>query len=134
MVVITTSVDCAGKIQSFIGATLMQIDDPESLGNEEALLGSGILDSLGIMRLVVFLEEEFGIAVAETALVPEHFQTVTSLVAFVVYELRVEDPVVDLRVFKERSYAVGVFLMTVVGFVLYGSLVLLPIMLQTLLL
>ena len=43
------------------------------------------------------------------------------------------DPIVDLRVFKERSYAVGVFLMTVVGFVLYGSMVLLPIMLQTLL-
>src|SRR6185295_9187708 len=34
---------------------------------------------------------------------------------------------------KERTYAVGVFLMTVLGFVLYGSLVLLPIMLQTLL-
>ena len=34
---------------------------------------------------------------------------------------------------KIRSYAVGVFLMTVVGFVLYGSMVLLPIMLQTLL-
>ena len=56
-----------------------------------------------------------------------------TLVALVVHELRTEDPVVDLRVFKERSYAVGVFLMTVVGFVLYGSLVLLPIMLQTLL-
>src|SRR6185295_159490 len=41
--------------------------------------------------------------------------------------------IVDLRVLKERSYAVGVFLMTVVGFVLYGSMVLLPIMLQTLL-
>ena len=40
---------------------------------------------------------------------------------------------VDLRVFKERTYATGVFLMTVLGFVLYGSLVLLPIMLQTLL-
>ena len=35
--------------------------------------------------------------------------------------------------FKERTYAVGVLLMTVLGFVLYGSLVLLPIMLQTLL-
>src|SRR5215470_14562394 len=56
-----------------------------------------------------------------------------TLVAFVIYELIADDPVVDLRVFKERSYAVGVFLMTVVGFVLYGSLVLLPIMLQTLL-
>jgi DHA2 family multidrug resistance protein len=56
-----------------------------------------------------------------------------TLVCLVIHELRTEDPVVDLRVFKARSYAVGVFLMTVMGFVLYGSLVLLPIMLQTLL-
>src|SRR5207249_2327297 len=41
-------------------------------------------------------------------------------------------PVIDLRVFKIRTYATGVFLMTTLGFVLYGSLVLLPIMLQTL--
>jgi MFS transporter, DHA2 family, multidrug resistance protein len=56
-----------------------------------------------------------------------------ALVAFVVRELRADHPVVDLRVFKIRTYATGVFLMTVMGFVLYGSLVLLPIMLQTLL-
>src|SRR5213594_1000635 len=56
-----------------------------------------------------------------------------TLTWLVVHELRTDDPVVDLRVFKARSYAVGVFLMTVMGFVLYGSLVLLPIMLQTLL-
>jgi DHA2 family multidrug resistance protein len=56
-----------------------------------------------------------------------------ALVALVVRELRVAHPVVDLRVFRERTYATGVFLMTVVGFVLYGSLVLLPILLQTLL-
>jgi len=40
---------------------------------------------------------------------------------------------VDLRVFRERSYAIGVFLMTVIGIVIYGSTVLLPIFLQTLL-
>src|SRR5437879_2207015 len=56
-----------------------------------------------------------------------------TLVALVIHELTTVHPVVDLYVFKERSYAVGVFLMTVVGFVLYGSLVLLPVMLQTLL-
>ena len=44
-----------------------------------------------------------------------------------------DEPVVDLRVFKVRTYSTGVFLMTTLGFVLYGSLVLLPIMLQTLL-
>ncbi|MBI4487305.1 MAG: DHA2 family efflux MFS transporter permease subunit [Acidobacteria bacterium] len=56
-----------------------------------------------------------------------------TLLALVVHELTTDDPIVDLRVFKARTYAVGVFLMTVVGFVLYGSMVLLPIMLQTLL-
>src|SRR4051812_2218157 len=56
-----------------------------------------------------------------------------TLIALVVHELTTDDPIVDLRVFKARSYAVGVFLMTIVGFVLYGSMVLLPVMLQTLL-
>ena len=55
------------------------------------------------------------------------------LVAFVVRELRARDPVVHLNVFKLRTYSAGVFLMTVLGFVLYGSMLLLPIMLQTLL-
>lgn len=59
--------------------------------------------------------------------------SVVSLVALIVHELLTDNPIVDLRVFKERTYAVGVFLMTIVGFVLYGSMVLLPIMLQTLL-
>lgn len=56
-----------------------------------------------------------------------------ALAAFIVRELRIKAPVVDLRVFKNRTYATGTFLMTVLGFVLYGSLVLLPVWLQTLL-
>jgi DHA2 family multidrug resistance protein len=55
------------------------------------------------------------------------------LVGFVFRELSAEHPVVDLRVFRYRSYSAGVFLMTVLGFVLYGSTVLVPLMLQTLL-
>jgi DHA2 family multidrug resistance protein len=58
--------------------------------------------------------------------------SVVALVALVVYELTTPHPIVDLRLFKDRTYSVGVFLMTVLGFALYGSLVLLPIMLQTL--
>jgi DHA2 family multidrug resistance protein len=59
--------------------------------------------------------------------------SVVSLIGFVVWELRVSNPVVHLRVFKQRTYAAGVFLMTMLGFVLYGSLLLVPIFLQTLL-
>jgi DHA2 family multidrug resistance protein len=55
------------------------------------------------------------------------------LIAFLIRELRAKHPVVNLRVFKVRTYSAGVFLMTVLGFVLYGSIVILPIWLQTLL-
>ncbi|MGH9572813.1 MAG: DHA2 family efflux MFS transporter permease subunit [Candidatus Acidiferrales bacterium] len=56
-----------------------------------------------------------------------------SLIGFVIYELRVEHPVVDLRVFKNVTYSTGVFLMAVLGVGLYGSLVLIPLVLQTVL-
>ncbi len=52
---------------------------------------------------------------------------------FIFRELRDKHPLVNLRVFVIRTYSTGVFLMTVLGFVLYGSMVLLPIFLQTLL-
>ena len=59
--------------------------------------------------------------------------SLAGLVAFLIRELTTDAPVVNLRVFRDRSFATGTLLMTVLGFVLYGSLVLLPIWLQTLL-
>jgi MFS transporter, DHA2 family, multidrug resistance protein len=58
---------------------------------------------------------------------------VIGLGALIIRELKATDPVIDLSVFKYRSYAVGTFLMTIVGFVLYGSTVLLPLLMQELL-
>jgi len=55
------------------------------------------------------------------------------IAVFIIREIRTRDPVVHLRVFKLRTYSAGVFLMTVLGFVLYGSMLLVPIFLQTLL-
>jgi DHA2 family multidrug resistance protein len=57
---------------------------------------------------------------------------VIGFVLFVIRELTTDHPVVNLRIFKNRTYATGVLLMTVLGFVLYGSTVLLPLWLQTL--
>jgi DHA2 family multidrug resistance protein len=58
---------------------------------------------------------------------------VVGLVGMVVRELKTKHPVVDLRALKNRAFATGVFLIGLLGFVLYASLVLLPIYLQTLL-
>jgi MFS transporter, DHA2 family, multidrug resistance protein len=56
-----------------------------------------------------------------------------TLIAFLIHELLVEHPVVNLRVFKNRTYSTGVFLMSLLGVGLYGTTVLIPLILQTLL-
>jgi MFS transporter, DHA2 family, multidrug resistance protein len=54
------------------------------------------------------------------------------LIILIYRELKIKEPVVDLRLFKERNYASGVTIMFFFGFVLYGSIMLLPLYLQTL--
>jgi len=55
----------------------------QQLKDSDALLESGILDSLGVLDLVAFIEKEFCISVADEELVPENFQTIDRLVAFI---------------------------------------------------
>ncbi|MDD4932878.1 MAG: DHA2 family efflux MFS transporter permease subunit [Methylacidiphilaceae bacterium] len=55
------------------------------------------------------------------------------LVCFVIRELSVREPLVDLRILKDKSFATGVSLVFLIGIVLYGTLAALPLFLQTLL-
>src|SRR5207248_81945 len=58
--------------------------------------------------------------------------SVMAAIAFVIWELRSKEPIVDLRVMANRNFAVGTSLMIVMGIVLYGTIALLPLFLQTL--
>ena len=55
------------------------------------------------------------------------------LAGFVVWELNSKEPIVELRVLSDRNFAVGFVLATVYGFILYGTLVMLPLFLENLL-
>ncbi len=52
------------------------------------------------------------------------------LIGFVVWELRNPDPIVHLRLLKYRTFAVGAVLSLILFFVLYGSILLLPLLMQ----
>jgi MFS transporter, DHA2 family, multidrug resistance protein len=116
--------------------TKMFIFDPPYMKRESETIdywGIGLL-ALGIGALQVMLDlGQRDDWFQSTFIFTMSIVAVAGLVAFVLRELNTEHPVVDLRVFKVQTFAAGVFLMTTLGFVLYGSLVLLPIMLQTLL-
>lgn len=53
------------------------------IDRDTALLEKGILDSLGILDIVSFLESEFSITIGDEELVPENFQSLGSLSSFV---------------------------------------------------
>jgi len=54
-----------------------------SVKDSDELLESGIVDSLGVLDLVHFLEQQFSITVVDDELIPENFRTVDHIVAFV---------------------------------------------------
>jgi acyl carrier protein len=67
------------RVRRFICESFL-VDD---FADDESFLGAGIVDSLGMMQLVAFLESEFGIAIDDSELVPENLESVVSAAAFV---------------------------------------------------
>jgi acyl carrier protein len=71
--------------------TVENIDRAESAANigkraldpDENLLAAGLIDSLGVIKLIVSLEKAFGISVGDEDVVPENFQSLHSLALFV---------------------------------------------------
>lgn len=57
---------------------------------------------------------------------------VITFLAFIIRELVVKEPIVDLRVFKDKNFAIGTVLHFVIGAVLYSTLAILPLFLQQL--
>jgi MFS transporter, DHA2 family, multidrug resistance protein len=55
-----------------------------------------------------------------------------ALIAFVIRENRIPEPIVNLRVFRDRNFLVGTLLILMVGLALYSAITLLPLFLQTL--
>lgn len=74
--------DTAELIQGFIKQRFPLASSKE-LTPELSLLDSGIVDSLGVLDLVAFIEEQFGIEAQDEDLVPENFDSIDALTRFV---------------------------------------------------
>jgi acyl carrier protein len=73
------------SIESLVNSYIREIvNKPDfSLKNDTFLLESGILDSLSLLKLVVFLEKRFAVVVSEEELVPENFKTIDSICNYI---------------------------------------------------
>lgn len=70
------------KLRGFILENFLFTDDEKALADSDSFLASGILDSTGIMEVILFVEEEYGIQVSEQEMVPENFDSINAMVGF----------------------------------------------------
>ena len=66
-------------LTEFILKELATDNAAKYLDENQSLLESGVIDSLGIMKLLAFIEEEFKIKVLDEELIPENFDTITGI-------------------------------------------------------
>ena len=70
-------------LRSFILENYLFTDDQGELNNDDSFLESKILDSMGVLELVAFLEEQFRIKTEDQEMIPDNLDSIDKLVAFI---------------------------------------------------
>jgi acyl carrier protein len=71
------------EIRSYIVKNFLFGVDDDNLKAEDSLLEKGVIDSTGVLEVVAFLDEQFGVTVQDDELVPANFESIQKLAAFV---------------------------------------------------
>jgi len=71
------------KIKTYIAQNLIFSGDEFKYPEDASFLEEGIVDSLGVMELVSFVEDQFGVGVDDQDITPENFDSVTRLAAYI---------------------------------------------------
>src|SRR6476659_9775534 len=124
-----------GAVAAFMANAF--VEDPPYLRNQKPgridYIGFGLM-ALGLSALELTLDLGQQRDWFESPLIVfTASMSALSIISFIIWELYIDEPIVQLRVFINRNFAVGCAMIASVGVVLYGSTALLPLFLQTLL-
>jgi acyl carrier protein len=75
--------DHAASVRQFLGSTFLLTDGDFPMADDVSLLEAGVVDSTGVLELIMFLEESFGVEVTDAEAVPANLDSVANIVAFV---------------------------------------------------
>jgi len=74
--------DYINDVRNFVTSNFL-FGAPDSFQNDASFLESGIIDSMGILELITFVEKTYGVKVEPEEMVPENFDSVSKLALFV---------------------------------------------------
>ena len=70
-------------VRTFVAKNFLFSERDYPYGDDASFLEEGVIDSLGIMELVSFVEKQFAISVADHEILPSNFDSVTQLSQFI---------------------------------------------------
>jgi acyl carrier protein len=70
-------------IRKYIANNILFTDNGYSYPDDASFLGEGIVDSMNVLELVMFVEQNFGMKVDDQEIIPDNFDSVTKLATFV---------------------------------------------------
>jgi acyl carrier protein len=70
------------QIRDFVSSNFY-VADPAALEDRTSLLDQGIIDSTGVLEVIMFVETSFGIAVEDSEMLPENLDSIDRIAAFV---------------------------------------------------
>ena len=70
------------QVRDFVAANFY-VADPKSLEDRTSLLDHGIIDSTGVLEVIMFIETTFGVAVEDSEMLPENLDSIERIAAFV---------------------------------------------------
>ena len=70
-------------IQAYVAENFLFSSNGFDLSDDASLLDEGIVDSTGVLELVLFVEEQFNIEVQDNEIVPDNFDSVNRLAAYI---------------------------------------------------
>jgi acyl carrier protein len=71
------------QIRQYLAENFLFSSNGFNLGDDASLLEEGIIDSTGVLELVMFVEETFDVEVADEEIIPGNFDSVNNLAAYV---------------------------------------------------
>ena len=75
--------EVAKEIRSFIIDNFLFGDADVLLGENDSFLQKGLIDSTGILEIVSYIEEKFGIVVEDDDLFPENLDSISAIAKFI---------------------------------------------------
>lgn len=79
--------DIKQQITDFITSNFLFDDAQASLNEKESLLETGVIDSTGVLELIAFIEETYGIKIEDEEIIPENLDTILDITYFIKQKL-----------------------------------------------